>query len=872
MFELEAAATEWLRPEADANWSWDAACEVVVWSDGSTLLFREELVQILDRLLPNRVPASGVLFLLLAAAKGKIIPPPETDAETKAHLQILGRLAAFPPALLSGIAAKAQLIEYYTEGLAATPREEALEIVRILRGGLPVLPLFPDITGEPGLATHLAQLGPLLRRKSMEELRHRLETGLDAAPEPAALEPTAKLVAALLQELAQESEFAGLVRLVHDLMAAISLPRLSATPDVTALGGLSDISNRGPLHRLLASELAHDHDVLTLRLAMNEALYLRNEPPAATPLSELIVLVDSGIRLWGAPRVFATAAALALLARVPKHQTAQAFRAQAKGIATADLTNKAGLTKHLAALELNEHPGSALHQLARDLKDSQRTDLVVITHGRALEDAAFRLPVKLPDKARVYLVTVDREGHIAMFLATPQGHRLLKEAHVSLSALVTGQAPAIVDPHSRLPAIFQAQPFPFLLVPMELIAEFNLATQNLCAGVSRTGAIWTWESTKKGARQLPLPPVPGTPILFVHDETVWGLLLLTYTPDKLHLVIHGDEPIETTDVYVFDDIPCKPTSTFRRNGLLHVLYKKEADIIDLRTGSLVARAELPSSLEKIGEGFYRRNSMHGILRWNQKFDLELLRLPPNVGFVRCAFHREGMEGPWIIDAEGNVVQTCTPFTRFKINLEKNGVPKVSPDGHEIELPSPVKGQHLVVSIKNNLLDHPDATVAHPWYQPPAAPHWSMRRNFTHIAFTKGGQLALLSGKGRWVTLQLDNRGKALTFHPIEQTDLDHPTRMPFQPFPAPSFHGATLEAAVWPGGSHAFLDSRGLLHLQSADLKIPEVSLVLAESNSIPAWSSDGCLIGPGFFLAQEKQGDIKSIDSSIRRFVEAIR
>ena len=79
-------------------------------------------------------------------------------------------------------------------------------------------------------------------------------------------------------------------------------------------GGVADITNRGPLDRLLLSELAHDDLTLAARVALNEALYLRREPPMREPPGALGLLLDSGVRLWGIPRVLATAVALALIA------------------------------------------------------------------------------------------------------------------------------------------------------------------------------------------------------------------------------------------------------------------------------------------------------------------------------------------------------------------------------------------------------------------------------------------------------------------------------------------------------------------------------------------------------------------------------
>jgi hypothetical protein len=56
-----------------------------------------------------------------------------------------------------------------------------------------------------------------------------------------------------------------------------------------------------------------------------------------------------------------------------------------------------------------------------------------------------------------------------------------------------------------------------------------------------------------------------------------------------------------------------------------------------------------------------------------------------------------------------------------------------------------------------------------------------------------------------------------------------------------------MRSAAWPDGSKVFLDMRGLLHLQSADTSIPEVSIVLKDG-PLAGWCADGTLWGPMYF------------------------
>jgi hypothetical protein len=57
-----------------------------------------------------------------------------------------------------------------------------------------------------------------------------------------------------------------------------------------------------------------------------------------------------------------------------------------------------------------------------------------------------------------------------------------------------------------------------------------------------------------------------------------------------------------------------------------------------------------------------------------------------------------------------------------------------------------------------------------------------------------------------------------------------------------------MKTARWANGTRAWLDSRGMLHLKPAGASEPEVSLLLAEG-PMAAWSSDGKICGPAFFV-----------------------
>src|SRR5207248_2941944 len=128
----------------------------------------------------------------------------------------------------------------------------------------------------PGARSEWVALHKELKGITPESLTLRLRTGLDELPQAPELPPiSSERVRALLAELRTDSEHAGLARLARDFMAALQLPRRLSEPDEMPIGGFADLANRGSLDRLLLSELAHDDLTFAVRIALNEALYLR---------------------------------------------------------------------------------------------------------------------------------------------------------------------------------------------------------------------------------------------------------------------------------------------------------------------------------------------------------------------------------------------------------------------------------------------------------------------------------------------------------------------------------------------------------------------------------------------------------------------
>ena len=318
-------------PSPSSPWHWTRDGSVIVWYDGSTVAFREEIESILHELAADGLPPFGGIVLILAALKGKtldglwMVGPAVLEEVTSLEdvgglrrqmsvriEKALDELADVVATLsLQNIPAlrepkgKAALAETLLSG---EPRicspDEAQSLIDDLESGALEGTgwMRPSWRSASRLLNDVESLGRAWKRFDARSFTLRLHTGLDELLQEPDTDRIAASVKArrLLAELeSDESEwgFGGLAKLTRDLMAAIYLPHRVLPRDEAPSGGFADITNRGSLDRLLLSELAHDDLTLAVRVALNEALYVKREPPGEKPEGRFSVLLDTGLRL-----------------------------------------------------------------------------------------------------------------------------------------------------------------------------------------------------------------------------------------------------------------------------------------------------------------------------------------------------------------------------------------------------------------------------------------------------------------------------------------------------------------------------------------------------------------------------------------------
>jgi hypothetical protein len=892
----------------DNLWRWTENGAVLVWRDGSTIAFREEIVQILEWLAPNGLPSFGAIVFLLAACRSKVpnvadivveakTPLPKSmgddatvllsvrqqlKAQLESALAQLAKVSQLPSELNTGIKARCILAEAVFEPARAERHIEARAILRGMREPLRDAELTdseqPGVNGSYIRQIHIVAEG--LKHHTAESLQLRLRTGLDALPKEIDADlPTAERARRLIEELSRDNEFGAVARAAQELVAAVRLPRRLGEREQLAIGGVADITNRGPLDRLLLSELAHDDLTLSVRVALNEALYFRREPPMREPPGTLALLLDSGVRLWGVPRVLATAVALALVARDKQHSEVLAWRAQGKQLQPVDLLSRNGLTQHLGALETSAHPGEALATFASAIPPDGQNQTVLITHRDALDDPEFRRALAEHPDAPGFVAVVNREGRFELH-AMPFARRPpLCEADLDLALVFDdkkGVPPIKIEVDPSLPSIFGVSPFPFLLPIAGKLDFWVKGHDGFIYAILNDRRLVQFRDNRTGARVL-ASDLPGGKTLWMDciDGVVHAVKgAASQRPARLLSLPLQDGQLRLVELVTGEEVE----AVHRCGEVILVIRKADVRAYALSDGRLLGRTLNPHRW--MNGRFFRGQTHFYFAVWDgQAVKFQPVTIPSTlpVAAVTQIFDRDGSEGPWLLFRLGEVVSTNSE-ERIKLSYPINTLDFssafVSRSGHRLAISSSAQDNRGTPSGRARMFD---LTNGRSWemrkFPPrdfqdsPIAPTWNLFRVVKSVAWLRDG-FALCGG--RWRKLMLNGRGMIhiadLQAHEREElrssVSLAAPAKL--------SNQGVTLQTAEWPCGSKVFLDNRGLLHLKSHDSMVPEISLVLSDGE-VAGWTSDGHVCGPKFFFEGEYQSEPKLVFERVLQFLERL-
>ncbi len=859
MDEIFKTSLAYFQAPQNYFWRWAENGDVIEWVNGTTICFREELLKILDGLTEHGLPSLGALLLILTACQddwneknektyileniakeityileniAKEIIPVENITNSKSYelnkllwfklkqnlnnaLKLLDIVSSLPSNLRSKRQKIYLICEIFKDQKLAISPENVRQIKDELGSGR--LDKFILVDGKEINLTQfdndLKQIQTALEKFSDKTaLELKLKTGISKPPEKADINIPEQNQISLLDQLAEDKKTSGISQLTRRLIAVINFPIHSQGNSEFPFGGFSDITNRGDFDRLLLSELAQDDLLLTARLINNEALYYRREEPPANPIRPRTILIDSTLRMWGIPRVFAISAALAC-SQNKNNLPVNAYVLGSKDFYQVDLSTRDGITDSLQYLDTGLHCIDALKKLMQILKDDS-TDYILISDSELLKIPVFQSELK---EMLNFLITVNRNGELQFYEFNYGRTKLLSDSKFDLEQLLFSEPvkePDIVT----LPAFLSCEPSP-LYFPnpgIHISSENTFYLKDLgIITITEQQNVLYWEKKGYGAIEL-INFIEKGIYYFGWDERniLYILVLWNNSPQ-------GGAPV-SNDSKVPEGIP-RGHKLWKQNKVLLNPDAEHRDILITDKNELDYLAQLK---------FYK------IFVINQV--VEIVDFGNQVmNIMEIAFENDHF---FIRTINDIFVITCidSKLTRLTDYLT---TPNLFTEYYN-------KRRNQSFSEAKKFINN----------------GYNALRKVRNVFLNNSGQLSLdiysITPGYKSIMLKKTNSND----FPITDTELiyllDNPKIKFFRTF--------------WEDGSEAVMDSRGFLHLKSSDKSIPEITIVLIVGKNRPltCWASDGTSCGNHYFIKIEMTKEISEEDfykHYIQRFIDKL-
>jgi len=588
MDELTQQGLDFFNPGQANFWNWADQVKTVIWSDGKTIAYRRDLHTMLNEFKEQGLPPVEAVLMILDACRDdwnldefcaklnkldvlcKISYPPFSidqaflnalpiqQRQWTMALDTLKLIAWLPKELRSG-GYRALLLKnifsYCPNFL--TPSKEGRAYLYVFGGEI-----FdhwinnPDSKKADMRARVLRSLEALSHFPYEVDLEALMRTGVERTPPPLPIPEPRPFPESddLMSHLAKDPQTAGLAQLAKRLIAALNIPPHTRGASDQPLGGVSDISNRGNYDRLLLSELANDDDTLSARLVNNEALYLRRETPPDPQVQERVILVDVSLRLWGIPRIFATAAALGCALNNPQKAKVTAFAVGSEAPEPNALSSKEDVLHFLEKLSPALHPGEALKSFFRQNPVSSQQSIFFITSKEVMADKNFALMLAEWMVHLNYLLVLSRSGELWMYKVVNGRRSLMNTSVFNLNELLFSKTRipltySVLDT-SYLPRILSLEHFPLFIPTMLSQIKFgHLLNENSALAITINFELHYWKNKEKGAVVL-AKDVPAQSCWFGQsdDPNIVSILGKLHMPDyairnKIYVVNLGEETI-----------------------------------------------------------------------------------------------------------------------------------------------------------------------------------------------------------------------------------------------------------------------------------------------------------------------------------------
>jgi hypothetical protein len=450
---------------------WSTSGDVLLVGEGQTFAFAQQLWPFFEGFMAVRPPLhfAHMLHLVHLMGLGSINKIDEGTVELRRAVLQAGR-----PMRNAGVFAAHLCRELPSTIVALDPldlRQELYHRTFTRVSAVEIPPLTPDeirrhVVRELVHFTPAEMLHWLKFGQAPQRVAERLAEEIERRPP--------NVEAALARAAENRERLTGALALIPALNGALTLPPRRLDEHELPVGGYADVTTRGEPERLLPTQFALESDEFIRRFAEHELLFFRREEPGHPTQEELVVLLDQGIRTWGAVRL-ALAGAVFAFAR----------HARRRGIPLrlATTSNKGRLIDPLmasaeslgAVLEASDLTANPIESLTAvlDAPCERLRDVVLLTHPRSLTDEPFAAVAgRERETDRLFAVSVDSEGRGRLDRLREGRPVALSRFRLDLASMpappATPKPAANADPYAWTGDV-EPVPFPFWFGPLKAV-------------------------------------------------------------------------------------------------------------------------------------------------------------------------------------------------------------------------------------------------------------------------------------------------------------------------------------------------------------------------------------------------------------------
>lgn len=217
-----------------------------------------------------------------------------------------------------------------------------------------------------------------------------------------------------IQELIEEPKTFQVGSLIKRIWSGLKIPMRHLSPGEQPIGGISDMTNKGELHRMLLSEFANEEEVFMSRIANNEALYIQREIPPEENIFERIILIDASLKNWGTPKVLAFASTIAIIKHPKAHTECKVF-ALGKNSIPMSLDKVGEVVENLNQVSGLLDVSPALEEFFKKERTEKDLEVFFITHEENLTNQNLQRVI-LENRDRLkFIVTTSANGELNFY-------------------------------------------------------------------------------------------------------------------------------------------------------------------------------------------------------------------------------------------------------------------------------------------------------------------------------------------------------------------------------------------------------------------------------------------------------------------------